>query len=219
MRLYDTNKHLLCLTIRIILRAQGALKILISAPYWLINKTGKVFLVVKNCHCAVQSLLKLFYHHSLKPCSSLRSAVNFSPGQWQNGCCRPVWGAWVGSKPQSTTILLYWQGAASYVSVCQRPEHSALSVVLSTSIWSILIVLGSEQCSSQATSCAFFKFILHVSCVLPSILIPGVRCGLGKGSTQTEFQAGVRASLWMEGVESGQWRLSSMGTGLALSTT
>ncbi|XP_041656068.1 vacuolar protein sorting-associated protein 13D isoform X2 [Cheilinus undulatus] len=40
MRVYDTNKHLLCLTIRIILRAQGALKILISAPYWLINKTG-----------------------------------------------------------------------------------------------------------------------------------------------------------------------------------
>ncbi|XP_059188288.1 intermembrane lipid transfer protein VPS13D [Centropristis striata] len=40
MRLYDTNKHLLCLTIRIILRAQGALKILVSAPYWLINKTG-----------------------------------------------------------------------------------------------------------------------------------------------------------------------------------
>lgn len=46
MRLYDTNKHLLCLTIRIILRAQGALKILISAPYWLINKTGNVFFVV-----------------------------------------------------------------------------------------------------------------------------------------------------------------------------
>uniref|UniRef100_A0A3B3DNX5 Vacuolar protein sorting 13 homolog D n=1 Tax=Oryzias melastigma TaxID=30732 RepID=A0A3B3DNX5_ORYME len=40
MRLYDTEKRLLCLTIRIILRAQGALKILISAPYWLINKTG-----------------------------------------------------------------------------------------------------------------------------------------------------------------------------------
>ncbi|XP_024914858.1 vacuolar protein sorting-associated protein 13D isoform X3 [Cynoglossus semilaevis] len=40
MRLYDTNKRLLCLTIRIVLRAQGALKILISAPYWLINKTG-----------------------------------------------------------------------------------------------------------------------------------------------------------------------------------
>ncbi|KAM4563375.1 intermembrane lipid transfer protein VPS13D isoform 4-T4 [Odontesthes bonariensis] len=40
MRLYDPNKRLLCLTIRIILRAQGALKILISAPYWLINKTG-----------------------------------------------------------------------------------------------------------------------------------------------------------------------------------
>ncbi|XP_049609013.1 intermembrane lipid transfer protein VPS13D isoform X3 [Syngnathus scovelli] len=40
MRLYDTNKRLLCLTIRIILRAHGALKILISAPYWLVNKTG-----------------------------------------------------------------------------------------------------------------------------------------------------------------------------------
>ncbi|XP_053498784.1 intermembrane lipid transfer protein VPS13D isoform X2 [Ictalurus furcatus] len=40
MRLYDTNKRLLCLTIRIILRADGALKILISAPYWLLNKTG-----------------------------------------------------------------------------------------------------------------------------------------------------------------------------------
>nr|XP_020474604.1 vacuolar protein sorting-associated protein 13D isoform X1 [Monopterus albus] len=40
MRVYDTNKRLLCLTIRIVLRAQGALKILISAPYWLINKTG-----------------------------------------------------------------------------------------------------------------------------------------------------------------------------------
>ncbi|XP_066528182.1 intermembrane lipid transfer protein VPS13D isoform X2 [Hoplias malabaricus] len=40
MRLYDTNKRLLCLTIRIVLRAQGALKILISAPYWLLNKTG-----------------------------------------------------------------------------------------------------------------------------------------------------------------------------------
>lgn len=40
MRLYDTNKRLLCLTIRIVLRAEGALKILISAPYWLLNKTG-----------------------------------------------------------------------------------------------------------------------------------------------------------------------------------
>ncbi len=40
MRLYDVNKRLLCLTIRIVLRAQGALKILISAPYWLVNKTG-----------------------------------------------------------------------------------------------------------------------------------------------------------------------------------
>ncbi|XP_051961416.1 intermembrane lipid transfer protein VPS13D-like [Xyrauchen texanus] len=40
MQLYDVNKQLLCLTIRIILRAQGALKILISAPYWLVNKTG-----------------------------------------------------------------------------------------------------------------------------------------------------------------------------------
>ncbi|XP_034027547.1 LOW QUALITY PROTEIN: vacuolar protein sorting-associated protein 13D [Thalassophryne amazonica] len=40
MRMYDTNKRLLCLTIRIILQAHGALKILISSPYWLINKTG-----------------------------------------------------------------------------------------------------------------------------------------------------------------------------------
>uniref|UniRef100_A0A1A7ZDZ5 Vacuolar protein sorting 13D n=1 Tax=Nothobranchius furzeri TaxID=105023 RepID=A0A1A7ZDZ5_NOTFU len=40
MRLYDTSKRLLCLTIRIVLRAQGALKILVSAPYWLVNKTG-----------------------------------------------------------------------------------------------------------------------------------------------------------------------------------
>ncbi|XP_066547335.1 intermembrane lipid transfer protein VPS13D isoform X1 [Amia ocellicauda] len=40
MRLYDVNKRLLCLTIRIVFRAQGALKILISAPYWLANKTG-----------------------------------------------------------------------------------------------------------------------------------------------------------------------------------
>lgn len=48
MRLYDTNKRLLCLTIRIILRAQGALKILISAPYWLVNKTGTVFTDVSS---------------------------------------------------------------------------------------------------------------------------------------------------------------------------
>lgn len=47
MRLYDSNKRLLCLTIRIILRAQGALKILISSPYWLINKTGNVMFVIK----------------------------------------------------------------------------------------------------------------------------------------------------------------------------
>ncbi|XP_014854531.1 PREDICTED: vacuolar protein sorting-associated protein 13D isoform X2 [Poecilia mexicana] len=40
MRLYDTNKQQLSLTIRIVLRAKGALKILVSAPYWLINKTG-----------------------------------------------------------------------------------------------------------------------------------------------------------------------------------
>lgn len=48
MRLYDTNKQLLCLTIRIVLRAQGALKILISAPYWLINKTGNFSRVLKK---------------------------------------------------------------------------------------------------------------------------------------------------------------------------
>ncbi|XP_064028258.1 intermembrane lipid transfer protein VPS13D isoform X4 [Pogoniulus pusillus] len=40
MRLYDVNKRLLNLTIRIVCRAEGSLKILISAPYWLINKTG-----------------------------------------------------------------------------------------------------------------------------------------------------------------------------------
>ena len=49
MRLYDANKRLLCLTIRIVLRAQGALKILISAPYWLINKTGEE---PKSCRAA-----------------------------------------------------------------------------------------------------------------------------------------------------------------------
>ncbi|XP_071432103.1 intermembrane lipid transfer protein VPS13D isoform X4 [Pithys albifrons albifrons] len=40
MRLYDTNRRLLNLTIRIVCRAEGALRILVSAPYWLINKTG-----------------------------------------------------------------------------------------------------------------------------------------------------------------------------------
>ncbi|XP_063173560.1 intermembrane lipid transfer protein VPS13D isoform X1 [Candoia aspera] len=40
MRLYDSNRRLLNLTIRIVCRAKGSLKILISAPYWLVNKTG-----------------------------------------------------------------------------------------------------------------------------------------------------------------------------------
>ncbi|XP_074831975.1 intermembrane lipid transfer protein VPS13D isoform X2 [Carettochelys insculpta] len=40
MRLYDANKRQLNLTIRIVCRAEGSLKIFISAPYWLINKTG-----------------------------------------------------------------------------------------------------------------------------------------------------------------------------------
>ncbi|XP_073441688.1 intermembrane lipid transfer protein VPS13D isoform X3 [Dendrobates tinctorius] len=40
MRLYDANKRQLNLTIRIMCRAEGSLKIFISAPYWLINKTG-----------------------------------------------------------------------------------------------------------------------------------------------------------------------------------
>ncbi|XP_053307347.1 intermembrane lipid transfer protein VPS13D [Spea bombifrons] len=40
MRLYDANKRQLNLTIRITCRAEGSLKIFISAPYWLINKTG-----------------------------------------------------------------------------------------------------------------------------------------------------------------------------------
>ncbi|EDL29728.1 mCG140286, isoform CRA_b [Mus musculus] len=40
MRLYDVNRRQLNLTIRIACRAEGSLKIFISAPYWLINKTG-----------------------------------------------------------------------------------------------------------------------------------------------------------------------------------
>ncbi|XP_070615164.1 intermembrane lipid transfer protein VPS13D isoform X2 [Erythrolamprus reginae] len=40
MRLYDNNRRLLNLTIRIVCQAKGSLKIFISAPYWLINKTG-----------------------------------------------------------------------------------------------------------------------------------------------------------------------------------
>ncbi|XP_063292174.1 intermembrane lipid transfer protein VPS13D isoform X2 [Pelobates fuscus] len=40
MRLYDSSKRQLNLTIRIACRAEGSLKIFISAPYWLINKTG-----------------------------------------------------------------------------------------------------------------------------------------------------------------------------------
>ncbi|XP_044308193.1 vacuolar protein sorting-associated protein 13D isoform X3 [Varanus komodoensis] len=40
MRLYDVKRRLLNLTIRIVCRAEGSLKIFISAPYWLINKTG-----------------------------------------------------------------------------------------------------------------------------------------------------------------------------------
>ncbi|XP_061458181.1 intermembrane lipid transfer protein VPS13D isoform X3 [Rhineura floridana] len=40
MRMYDINKRQLNLTIRIVCRAEGSLKIFISAPYWLINKTG-----------------------------------------------------------------------------------------------------------------------------------------------------------------------------------
>ncbi|XP_069893508.1 intermembrane lipid transfer protein VPS13D isoform X2 [Dipodomys merriami] len=40
MRLYDIGRRQLNLTIRIVCRAEGSLKIFISAPYWLINKTG-----------------------------------------------------------------------------------------------------------------------------------------------------------------------------------
>ncbi|EDL81065.1 vacuolar protein sorting 13D (yeast) (predicted), isoform CRA_b [Rattus norvegicus] len=40
MRLYDISRRQLNLTIRIACRAEGSLKIFISAPYWLINKTG-----------------------------------------------------------------------------------------------------------------------------------------------------------------------------------
>lgn len=69
MRLYDTNKRLLCLTIRIILRAQGALKILISAPYWLINKTGNVGFGIKNYRFDSFKKLNLFV--ALRACSLL----------------------------------------------------------------------------------------------------------------------------------------------------
>ncbi|XP_077787399.1 intermembrane lipid transfer protein VPS13D isoform X3 [Podarcis muralis] len=40
MRMYDVNKRQMNLTIRIVCRAEGSLKIFISAPYWLLNKTG-----------------------------------------------------------------------------------------------------------------------------------------------------------------------------------
>ncbi|KAK2491745.1 hypothetical protein MC885_013715 [Smutsia gigantea] len=40
VRLYDVSRRQLDLTIRIVCRAEGSLKIFISAPYWLINKTG-----------------------------------------------------------------------------------------------------------------------------------------------------------------------------------
>lgn len=53
MRLYDVNKRLLNLTIRIICRAEGSLKILISAPYWLINKTGTILLPYYNILCSL----------------------------------------------------------------------------------------------------------------------------------------------------------------------
>lgn len=51
MQLYNANKRLLCLTIQIVLRAQGALKILISASYWLVNKTAFLIetLIQHNC--------------------------------------------------------------------------------------------------------------------------------------------------------------------------
>lgn len=104
MRLYDTNKRLLCLTIRIILRAQGALKILISAPYWLINKTGNVIFVNKDYICTDFTITKInviavcvialrpphYHYHFLKLFSSVRSAIDFPSGQWQSRCCRSV---------------------------------------------------------------------------------------------------------------------------------
>jgi len=67
MRLYDTNKRLLCLTIRIILRAQGALKILISAPYWLINKTGDIF--IHSCSVTDLRRTKTMSQIALSSCS------------------------------------------------------------------------------------------------------------------------------------------------------
>lgn len=83
MRLYDTNKHLLCLTIRIILRAQGALKILISAPYWLVNKTG-------NVPCEWNVPLWTPGGQPSSTLSSVRSAPDLPAGQRQGGRSGPV---------------------------------------------------------------------------------------------------------------------------------
>lgn len=62
MRLYDVNKRLLNLTIRIVCRAEGSLKILISAPYWLINKTGNftVFSVIINWEIKIPCGVRVF---------------------------------------------------------------------------------------------------------------------------------------------------------------
>lgn len=49
MRMYDVNKRQMNLTIRIVCRAEGSLKIFISAPYWLLNKTGKSGLTSYGC--------------------------------------------------------------------------------------------------------------------------------------------------------------------------
>lgn len=113
MRLYDTNKRLLCLTIRIVLRAQGALKILISAPYWLINKTGNDCVLRVYCSCiyvviCICSYMYICSYLFLKPFFPHRPPINFPSGQWQSRCCRSVWGAWVGPEPQPVTLLLHW---------------------------------------------------------------------------------------------------------------
>ncbi|KAK1801786.1 hypothetical protein P4O66_022429 [Electrophorus voltai] len=70
MRLYDTNKRLLCLTLRIVLRAQGALKILISAPYWLLNKTG-LPLIFRQDNCKTDAAGQFEEHELARSLSPL----------------------------------------------------------------------------------------------------------------------------------------------------
>ncbi len=122
MRLYDVNKQLLCLTIRIVLRAQGALKILISAPYWLVNKTGMLLdlcidyrLMIWICNLNWTQLYCTTHNISIDYCVC-RAPSDLPPRQWENGCRWAVWGAWVSQEFEPIALLLHWQRATQYVS-------------------------------------------------------------------------------------------------------